>query len=62
MELNVSIILIVLCRPLSEEEKRLTTPSVVSCNESRREVSVTQKNAINKHLDRTFTFDKVKVA
>lgn len=49
-------------RPISEEEKRLTTPSVVSCNESRREVSVTHKNVINKHVDRTFTFDKVKVA
>ncbi|KAJ4772189.1 Kinesin-related protein [Rhynchospora pubera] len=56
---GVNIQVVLRCRPLSAEEQRLTTPSVVSCNESRREVSVTQKNAINKHVDRTFTFDKV---
>ncbi|KAF3329937.1 kinesin-related protein-like protein [Carex littledalei] len=58
-EKGVNIQVVLRCRPITEEEKRLITPSVVSCNESRREVSVTHKNVINKHVDRTFTFDKV---
>lgn len=45
-------------RPLSEEEARLRTPVVISCNEPRREVSAMQ-NIANKQIDRTFVFDKV---
>ncbi|KAK6144516.1 hypothetical protein DH2020_021336 [Rehmannia glutinosa] len=48
---------IVRCRPLSEDEVRLHTPVVVSCNDSRREVCAIQ-NIANKQIDRTFLFDK----
>ncbi|TVU00014.1 hypothetical protein EJB05_54592, partial [Eragrostis curvula] len=44
--------------PLSEEERRLNAPVVITCNEQRREVSVGQ-NIANKQIDRTFLFDKV---
>lgn len=47
-----------ICRPLSEDEIRLHTPVVISCNEGRREVSAIQ-NIANKQIDRTFAFDKV---
>ncbi|KAK6144553.1 hypothetical protein DH2020_021373 [Rehmannia glutinosa] len=43
--------------PLSEDEVRLHTPVVVSCNDSRREVCAIQ-NIANKQIDRTFLFDK----
>lgn len=46
------------CRPLSEDELRVNTPVVISCNEHRREVSAIQ-NIANKQIDRTFAFDKV---
>lgn len=46
-------------RPLSEDETRMHTPVVVSCNESRREVLAVQ-NIANKQIDRTFVFDKVQ--
>lgn len=45
-------------RPLSEEEARIHTPVVISCNENRREVAATQSIA-GKHIDRHFAFDKV---
>ncbi|KAG4952924.1 hypothetical protein JHK87_038518 [Glycine soja] len=45
-------------RPLSEDETRLHTPVVISCNEDRREVLAVQ-NIANKQIDRTFPFDKV---
>lgn len=45
-------------RPLSEDEARLHTPVVISCNEHRREVAATQSIA-GKHIDRHFAFDKV---
>ena len=45
-------------RPLSDDELRLHTPVVISCNEGRREVSAIQ-NIANKQIDRTFAFDKV---
>ncbi|PPD95590.1 hypothetical protein GOBAR_DD07388 [Gossypium barbadense] len=44
--------------PLSEDETRIHTPVVISCNESRREVCAVQ-NIANKQIDRTFLFDKV---
>ena len=46
------------CRPLSEDELRVHTPVVISCNEGRREVSAVQ-NIANKQIDRNFLFDKV---
>lgn len=57
-EKGVNVQVIVRCRPLSEEELRVHTPVVVSCNEGRREVSAIQ-NIANKQIDRTFLFDKV---
>ncbi|KAJ8440238.1 hypothetical protein Cgig2_024003 [Carnegiea gigantea] len=57
-EKGVNIQVIVRCRPPNEDEKRLQTPVVITCNEIRREVSVVQLIA-NKQIDRTFTFDKV---
>ncbi|XP_051131910.1 kinesin-like protein KIN-5D [Andrographis paniculata] len=55
---GVNVQVIVRCRPLSEDEVRLRTPAVVSCNENRREVCAVQ-NIANKQIDRTFVFDKV---
>ncbi|KAI9085849.1 hypothetical protein K1719_032263 [Acacia pycnantha] len=55
-ETNVQVLL--RCRPLSEDELRLNIPSMVSCSEYKREVTVTQTLA-NKHIDRVFAFDKV---
>jgi len=46
------------CRPHNDDEKRSKVPQVISCNESRREVTVIQNMARNQ-IDRTFTFDKV---
>lgn len=57
-EKGVNVQVILRCRPLSEEEARLRTPVVISCNEPRREVSAMQ-NIANKQIDRTFVFDKV---
>ncbi|THG19576.1 hypothetical protein TEA_013990 [Camellia sinensis var. sinensis] len=54
--INVQVVL--RCRPLSEDEKRAKMPVAISCNEHKREVSVI-KNAANKHLDKSFVFDKV---
>ena len=45
-------------RPLSDDEMRVHTPVVISCNENRREVCAVQ-NIANKQIDRTFAFDKV---
>ncbi|XP_028775847.1 kinesin-like protein KIN-5D [Neltuma alba] len=55
---GVNVQVLVRCRPLSEDEMRLRTPVVISCNEGRREVSAVQ-NIANKQIDRTFAFDKV---
>lgn len=57
-EKGVNVQVILRCRPLSEDEARLHTPVVISCNEHRREVSATQSIA-GKHIDRHFAFDKV---
>ncbi|XP_049367007.1 kinesin-like protein KIN-5D [Solanum verrucosum] len=57
-EKGVNVQVILRCRPLSEDEIRLHTPVVISCNEGRREVSAIQ-NIANKQIDRTFAFDKV---
>ncbi|KAL3850731.1 hypothetical protein ACJIZ3_012613 [Penstemon smallii] len=55
---GVNVQVIVRCRPLSEDEVRLHTPVVISCNDNRREVCAVQ-NIANKQIDRTFNFDKV---
>ncbi|XP_022634171.1 kinesin-like protein KIN-5D [Vigna radiata var. radiata] len=55
---GVNVQVLVRCRPLGEDEARLNTPIVISCNEGRREVSAVQ-NIANKQIDRTFAFDKV---
>ncbi|KAG4384698.1 hypothetical protein GLYMA_13G330600v4 [Glycine max] len=55
---GVNVQVLVRCRPLSEDETRLHTPVVISCNEGRREVLAVQ-NIANKQIDRTFAFDKV---
>ncbi|KAF9598448.1 hypothetical protein IFM89_027881 [Coptis chinensis] len=57
-EKGVNVQVLLRCRPLSEDEIRLHTPVVISCNENRREVSAVQ-NIANKQIDRTFAFDKV---
>ncbi|XP_047317266.1 kinesin-like protein KIN-5D [Impatiens glandulifera] len=57
-EKGVNVQVIVRCRPLSDDETRLHTPVVVTCNENKREVSAIQ-NIANKQIDRTFLFDKV---
>ncbi|KAE8693137.1 P-loop containing nucleoside triphosphate hydrolases superfamily protein isoform 2 [Hibiscus syriacus] len=55
---GVNVQVILRCRPLGEDEARINTPVVISCNESRREVCAVQSIA-NKQIDRTFLFDKV---
>ncbi|XP_051186264.1 kinesin-like protein KIN-5A [Lolium perenne] len=55
---GVNIQVLLRCRPLNEEELRINTPVVITCNEQRREVSAAQ-NIANKQIDRTFVFDKV---
>ncbi|KAK1285363.1 hypothetical protein QJS10_CPB20g00746 [Acorus calamus] len=55
---GVNVQVLLRCRPLNEEERRLHTPVVISCNENRREVTAVQ-NIANKQIDRTFAFDKV---
>ncbi|ONL96694.1 Kinesin-like protein KIN-5B [Zea mays] len=54
-EVNVQVML--RCRPLSEEEQRVNAQSAISCNESKREVTVL--HSLFKQADKTFTFDKV---
>lgn len=41
-------------RPLNDDELKMNVPSMVSCNEHKREVTVTSKQT-----DRIFAFDKV---
>ncbi|OMO67605.1 hypothetical protein CCACVL1_20424 [Corchorus capsularis] len=55
---GVNVQVILRCRPLSEDEARIHTPVVITCNENRREVCAVQ-NIANKQIDRTFLFDKV---
>lgn len=55
---GVNVQVLLRCRPLSDDEMRVNTPVVISCNENRREVNAVQ-NIANKQIDRTFAFDKV---
>ncbi|VAH89463.1 unnamed protein product [Triticum turgidum subsp. durum] len=54
-EANVQVVL--RCRPLSAEEQKANVQSAVSCNDTKREVTVL--NSLFKQADKTFTFDKV---
>ncbi|KAM3340261.1 kinesin-like protein KIN-5B [Capsicum galapagoense] len=45
-------------RPLNDDEQRINVPKAITCNESKREISVVQ-NVANKQVDKVFTFDKV---
>ncbi|KAI3995282.1 hypothetical protein MKX01_032084, partial [Papaver californicum] len=54
---GVNVQVLLRCRPLSDDEMRVNTPVVISCNENRREVNAVQ-NIANKQIDRTFAFDK----
>ncbi|GAB4860269.1 hypothetical protein Ancab_011750 [Ancistrocladus abbreviatus] len=49
---GVNVQVVVRCRPLNEDEQRVHTPVVITCNEIRREVSAAQFIA-NKQIDRT---------
>ncbi|KAK6146946.1 hypothetical protein DH2020_017858 [Rehmannia glutinosa] len=55
-EVNVQVLL--RCRPLTDDEQRSNVPKVITCNESKREVTVLQ-NVASKQVDKVFTFDKV---
>lgn len=55
---GVNVQVLLRCRPLSDDEARVNTPVVISCNENRREVCAVQ-NIANKQIDRTFAFDRV---
>lgn len=55
-EVNVQVLL--RCRPFIDEEQRLNMPKVITCNDSKREVTVSQTVGC-KQVDRVFTFDKV---
>ncbi|KAM7278422.1 hypothetical protein ACFE04_005556 [Oxalis oulophora] len=55
---GVNVQVLVRCRPLSEDELRVHTPVVITCNDGRREVNAIQ-NIAGKQIDRTFLFDKV---
>ncbi|KAM0940383.1 putative plus-end-directed kinesin ATPase [Dioscorea sansibarensis] len=57
-EKAVNVQVLLRCRPFSEDEKRNNAPKVVTCNDSQREVSVSQTIA-GKQFVRVFTFDKV---
>ncbi|KAH7671364.1 Plus-end-directed kinesin ATPase protein [Dioscorea alata] len=57
-EKAVNVQVLLRCRPFSADEKRNNAPKVVTCNDSQREVSVSQTIA-GKQFDRVFTFDKV---
>lgn len=55
-EVNVQVLL--RCRPFIDEEQKLNMPKVITCNDSKREVTVSQTVGC-KQVDRVFVFDKV---
>lgn len=55
---GVNVQVLLRCRPFNDDEVRTSAPQVVTCNETRREVTV-NLNIAAKQIDRTFTFDKV---
>nr|XP_043611181.1 kinesin-like protein KIN-5D [Erigeron canadensis] len=55
---GVNVQVVLRCRPFSDDDVKAKTASVVTCNEDKQEVIVTQ-NMGNKHIDKAFSFDKV---
>lgn len=55
-EVNIQVLL--RCRPLCDDELKMNVAKAVTCNESKREVTIWQ-NVASKQVDRVFTFDKV---
>ncbi|XP_076917746.1 kinesin-like protein KIN-5D [Bidens hawaiensis] len=55
---GVNVQAILRCRPLSNDDVRSKVPVVVTCNEDKQEVIVSQSMG-NKQSDKTFCFDKV---
>ncbi|KAJ4764113.1 Kinesin-like protein [Rhynchospora pubera] len=54
---EVPVQVVLRCRPLNDDELRMNAQSVISCNEQKKEVTISQ--SILKQPDKTFTFDKV---
>ncbi|KAK3151235.1 hypothetical protein QOZ80_3AG0243380 [Eleusine coracana subsp. coracana] len=54
-EVNVQVVL--RCRPLSKEEQRSNVDIAISCDDTKREVTI--RNSLFKQADKTLTFDKV---
>lgn len=44
-------------RPLNDEEQKTQVQSVISCNQQKKEVIISQNSLMQ--ADKTFTFDKV---
>ncbi|KAL8261835.1 hypothetical protein R6Q59_025884 [Mikania micrantha] len=57
-EKGVNVQVILRCRPFSDDELRNNARHVISCNDQKREVAVSQ-NIAGKQIDRVYTFDKV---
>ncbi|OIT08625.1 PREDICTED: kinesin-like protein KIN-5D isoform X2 [Nicotiana attenuata] len=57
-EKGVNVKVILRCRPPNEDEMKVKGPSVISCNDLRKEVTA-NLNTATKQLNKTFVFDKV---
>ncbi|KAL1565958.1 kinesin-like protein KIN-5D [Salvia divinorum] len=55
---GVNVQVVARCRPMSEEESRGKTSSMISCDEIKQQVVATQ-NTGSKQTDKVFVFDKV---
>lgn len=51
------VLFLSLTRPLNDDEQRMNVQSVISCNEQKKEVSISQN--IMMQADKSYTFDKV---
>ncbi|KAF3614841.1 ATP binding microtubule motor family protein isoform 2 [Capsicum annuum] len=57
-KLDLHLLILYQFMPLNDDEQRINVPKAITCNESKREISVVQ-NVANKQVDKVFTFDKV---
>ncbi|XP_016493310.1 kinesin-like protein KIN-5D isoform X1 [Nicotiana tabacum] len=57
-EKGVNVKVILRCRPQNEDEMKVKGPSVISCNDLKKEVTA-NLNTATKQLNKTFVFDKV---
>ncbi|XP_009786965.1 kinesin-like protein KIN-5D isoform X1 [Nicotiana sylvestris] len=57
-EKGVNVKVVLRCRPPNEDEMKVKGPSVISCNELKKEVTATL-NTATKQLNKTSVFDKV---